>query len=770
MKKIRCLFVALALLGGLSCSRDPEVVKRKYLESGNRYFSKKQYKEASIMYRQALRKDARYGEAYYRLGLTQIQMGRVPEAIRSLRRAVELMPRAAEPRIQLGEIYMIGLATTNPSNTRQLEFLRNEVKTLAEQLPESSPARHRFLGYYYLSQQQIKEALAAFREAHRLSPFRPDITLPLIETLLADNQAEEAVKLARSLIQKEKTFAPVYDVLYVHYVRTNREAEAESVLKEKTANIPNQPGPLLQLAGHYYRLKRLPEMQATLARLTSNLKSFPNAHQLVGDFYRARRDFEAASREYDLGMRHDPANKARYQKLKAQVLVDQGRRSEAAALLEDILKHNSKDEEARAMRAALLIETGSREEVLRAVTELQAAVSRSPDNAVLRFNLGRALMRKGDMDQARTQFQEAVKRQPGYLPPRLALAEVHLLRGDYPNALQAVREVLQLDPANLPAKLLRTSALVAMGNLEQARADLATTLKEHPGSREARLQMATLDLSQRRYKEAEQAFEALHRAAPPGDFRALMGLVETYAAQGRFDKSIGLLKQEVARNPDRTILRLALANDYVRSGQLDAGIAEYQSLIQQNPKAGDLYLRLGEVQRRKGDLQAAAANFRKCAELMPNEPNAHLALAMLQDQLKQTDAAKASYQRVLQIQPDHPIALNNLAYILAETGGDLDQALTLAQRAKQKLPQDSNVADTLGWIYIKKNLSDQAIEIFRELVRKQPANPTFHYHLGVALYQKGDRPAARQALEAALRNKPSPEEAAKIRELMSKLG
>jgi hypothetical protein len=43
---------------------------------------------------------------------------------------------------------------------------------------------------------------------------------------------------------------------------------------------------------------------------------------------------------------------------------------------------------------------------------------------------------------------------------------------------------------------------------------------------------------------------------------------------------------------------------------------------------------------------------------------------------------------VLKLQPDNPIALNNLAFLLVEGGADLDQALTYAQRAKQKLPND----------------------------------------------------------------------------------
>ena len=114
--------------------------------------------------------------------------------------------------------------------------------------------------------------------------------------------------------------------------------------------------------------------------------------------------------------------------------------------------------------------------------------------------------------------------------------------------------------------------------------------------------------------------------------------------------------------------------------------------------------------------------------------------------------------------------MNNLAFVIAEQGGDLDLALTYAQRAKQKLPQSPEVADTLGWIYIKKRLTPNAIEIYNDLVAKQPANSTYRYHLGMALLQRGDKPQARKELETALRNKPSPVEAGKIKELLSKLG
>lgn len=142
---------------------------------------------------------------------------------------------------------------------------------------------------------------------------------------------------------------------------------------------------------------------------------------------------------------------------------------------------------------------------------------------------------------------------------------------------------------------------------------------------------------------------------------------------------------------------------------------------------------------------------------------------MLLDGTGRRDQAKPVYEQVLRIQPDNPFALNNLAFIKAEEGVDLDEALTMAQRARQKLPNSSDILDTLGWIYIKKNLSEDAVRTLRELIQAQPSRATYRLHYGMALIQKGDRPSARRELEAAMRFNPSKDESGKIRELLATL-
>ena len=57
----------LVILVAASCSKDPETVKRLYVESGDRYAAEKKYAEAIIQYRNAVATDERFGEARFKL-------------------------------------------------------------------------------------------------------------------------------------------------------------------------------------------------------------------------------------------------------------------------------------------------------------------------------------------------------------------------------------------------------------------------------------------------------------------------------------------------------------------------------------------------------------------------------------------------------------------------------------------------------------------------------------------------------------------------------
>jgi hypothetical protein len=46
------------------------------------------------------------------------------------------------------------------------------------------------------------------------------------------------------------------------------------------------------------------------------------------------------------------------------------------------------------------------------------------------------------------------------------------------------------------------------------------------------------------------------------------------------------------------------------------------------------------------------------------------------------------------------------------------------------------VSDTVGWIYLKKNLAEEAVEIFDDLAEKRRQHRS-RYHLALTFLQKG---------------------------------
>ncbi|HKD86353.1 MAG TPA: tetratricopeptide repeat protein, partial [Terriglobales bacterium] len=103
---------------------------------------------------------------------------------------------------------------------------------------------------------------------------------------------------------------------------------------------------------------------------------------------------------------------------------------------------------------------------------------------------------------------------------------------------------------------------------------------------------------------------------------------------------------------------------------------------------------------------------------------------------------------------------------------DLDRALSLAQRGAQYAVEPGlkdSLSDTLGWIYLKKNMYNAALKKFQALVGKNPSNATYLYHLGATFYQMGDKQNARIQLKAAIAARPSSSDEPAIRGLLAGL-
>src|SRR5258708_24762231 len=220
----------------------------------------------------------------------------------------------------------------------------------------------------------------------------------------------------------------------------------------------------------------------------------------------------------------------------------QGKNEEAAKLVTALMKADSKDPETLAMHASLLLRGNDQSQAQTVINELQPLIAKENNqrrSAVLHYYLARAYRLKGDqasLEQARLQYQESLNIPSGSSPAmvqtaKLELAQLELAHGDNLKAVQQVDEVLVRDPGNLGARLIRTAGLMNMGEGEKSRSELMAMTKAFPKSNDVRYQLATLDLKQQNYKDAEPAFEALRQANDP---RGLAGIIQSKSAQKQF--------------------------------------------------------------------------------------------------------------------------------------------------------------------------------------------------------------------------------------------
>jgi Flp pilus assembly protein TadD len=167
--------------------------------------------------------------------------------------------------------------------------------------------------------------------------------------------------------------------------------------------------------------------------------------------------------------------------------------------------------------------------------------------------------------------------------------------------------------------------------------------------------------------------------------------------------------------------------------------------------------------------EGAIAKTDEAVKLDPKNITAHMLMGVLHQQRGATAEAEKSYKAVLDLNPRFAPAANNLAYLYSANGGDKEKALSLARAAKEGLPDDPSVADTLGWILYKRGSYDGALSQLVDSAAKLTDNPEVQYHLGMTHYKLGNTKAARQSLSHALKLSTKFAGASEAKEVLEKL-
>ena len=297
------------------------------------------------------------------------------------------------------------------------------------------------------------------------------------------------------------------------------------------------------------------------------------------------------------------------------------------------------------------------------------------------------------------------------------------------------------------------NALMAQGQVDEARLQFAALIDQQPENPVGYYRMGLL---QRANKNYDAALDSFNKALSlnPMLMDVFANIILVHGANGELDLALSKCDAQLEKVGDSTIHKALINNlkGKVLLAQKKIPQAEkaFQAAIQENAQFLPPYYELAKIYLSGEKPQKAIDQYLAVLEKNPDQVRPHMLLGTIFDMQKKYDLSEKHYRAALKVDPQFAPAANNLAYLLSSHDGDIDEAFKFARIAKEKLPDDPSVMDTLGWIYYKKGLYGNAVQEISDSLQKMPDNPVIHYHLGAALFHKGDKKQAKRALEKAL--------------------
>lgn len=741
--RLRALCVCLILACWGCDGSSAEAKKAKHLEQATNYFSKGQYQEAIIEYKNVTQLDAKDAAAHYQLALAYLKVGgltNLQAAFAELNQTVELDKTNLEAQLKLGELLLLG---NEPGKARE----RAEIVLVST--PDNTDGLI-LKGRSLAGEKRYAEAIEELKKAIAADPNKTQTYIDLARIYFSANDQASAEGMLNQGLQVSPRSTDLLAALGDFRASTGKPDQAEHIFKQILDIEPANESAHLRLSELYLRHNRLADAEGILQKLAASKPQDEAPLLRMGDFYTATGQGDKALSSYQRAAELKPDSTIARDKLIGHYL-DTGKTTEAESRVKDILAKNAKDLMGRFFDARLQL---ARQKADDAIPILQGVIKDEPQFAGAHHFLGVAYLQKRQPAQARASFADAVKYNPRMAESRTALAQIHLAEGSADLALEQAQAAIQLNPRNVQAALVAGSAYLKKGDFAKSRQVFEAISQALPKEPMGPYQLGLVSRSEKNEAKALTYFEEALKRKPTA-IEPIAQIASIKLAQGKSDEARKRVEQQLEQAPQSPLLHNLL-------GQLSANAKNYVQAEQEYRKAIELdngmfqaYLNLAGVYLHLGKQDHAMKEYEEVLTKAPDSIQAHMMLGIIHEGRKEFDKAQARYETILKLNPRFVPAANNLAWIMAQQGGNLDVALAHAQTAREGNPEDPRIADTLGWIYYKKNAFLLAVNLLKESADKLPNEPDVHYHYGMAQAKNNNATEAKKALQTALKLNPS---------------
>ena len=660
------------------------------------------YEDAIAAYHEAAAIDDRYADLTYRMGQTNLTLGRRDEARRlfALARDTDTLRFRADSPINRIIREVAGAPSKN--TTHFIDFSR-DLENVAR---DAAPSEAFFYDHVHLTfHGNYLLALSLFRAMPDILPENIRQGAAGAAAPITEEQCAERLALSDwdRLLAAEDIVGRLQRPPFSHQLdsleRLQQHEERVIQLRAMT-----QPAQLSQIAVRY----------------ESVLLQHARDHQIRFNYAmllsRGLSRFVEAESHLRRVVREVPHDVHAWCVL-ADVLFEQGKTAEALTECRHALHADPLDYTAHSRLGHFLLNLGRPEE---AVAAQKTAIELKPIFQTAHARLQEALRAQGRLTDAVTFYAKAVDGRPDSTTLRINYAKVLAETGRVDQAIFQLRKSIEVSDDNLDARLALGRLLADRDTIE-AVAQLQAAIEMAPQRHEPHVELGDALLKAGRLQEAGEHYEEVIRLKP-------------HMAGAHFMR--GFVSDE--------------------SGKNEEAMRYYEKALSLDPDLANAHHRLGDLLARQGQFDVAAVHFTEWVRLEPNLPQPRHKLALVLSQLGQPAAAIEQLREIVRLKPNRFESHYNLGTLLF-TQDRIDEAFGEWSRAAQLSPNHAEVHHKMAVALFQLGRKDEALTKCAEAIRLDPQHVIAHRNLGRFLADLNRLDEAAAQFETAIKLDPSHE-------------
>jgi tetratricopeptide (TPR) repeat protein len=593
-------------------------------------------------------------------------------------------------------------------------------------------------GNFAKAEEAIDKALAQAPENDKFYNIKGRI-------LIAQNRWAESGKLFQKAIDLAPDNFTNYRTMLMFHEQQKDEAAIQKLLDTMLGKFPDNPQLQLMLAELYQKKGELDKAESAMLKIVELQKESISSRLMLTEFYKKQQLYDKAEATLQTALKDFPED-LQLQVALAELSFDLQKFEQAKSIMDSILATNPANGGAILIKARFLIRDGKNKEALELISPL---LTDYPKWAEPFYYAALTQLRLGNTELARNSIEQALQNNVNNDRYHALAAQIYLTLGKSTEAGREATLALRINQRNSIAVKILAKALIQAKEYDKA-VDFIEKLNKEAVAGDVELlgSLGLAYLGQENKEQARQTFAELIELAP--DNSKALAFLTALTVGDDLAQGIEFVKKQIAVS-ETAGHYLLLGDLLTKNEQFEEALEVYlkvQELAPDNPQG---YILSGRLLSHLGKIDETIAQYEELLTTQPDSLAGLMGLATAYEVQGKYDLAKEKYKRVLEIQPDLPAASNNLAWLMAsEEGADLGEALRLAMQAKQALPDQPHIADTLGWVHYKRKSYSLAISQFRQALENRADDPVIQYHLALALYGNGEKQEAIASLEKAL--------------------